>query len=247
MGDLRVELSPLDEERFHVRTVRAQGLDLVGLPEALRVCEEEGAELLIARLDSSEVECAQALEAAGGRLCDTLIHYGRNFAKRPLDDLETEDAIRPVQEDEVEEVVRMAAETFRGYRGHYHADPRLDREACDEVYRSWAERSCRDRTVADDVLVLPRDGALLGFATMRLASPEVGEGVLFGVSPAAQGQGIYGKLIRRGLLWCRERGATSMHVSTQITNLAVQKVWVRSGFEPQASHYTFHLWLRDER
>jgi hypothetical protein len=33
-----------------------------------------------------------------------------------------------------------------------------------------------------------------------------------------------------------------MVVSTQITNLAVQKVWVRQGFELTGSYYTFHLW-----
>ena len=42
---------------------------------------------------------------------------------------------------------------FSGYLGHYHADPRLDRAKCDEVYLSWAERSCVDPSVASKVLV----------------------------------------------------------------------------------------------
>ena len=34
-----------------------------------------------------------------------------------------------------------------------------------------------------------------------------------------------------------------MVLSTQVTNLAVQKVWSRLGFEPSRSYYTFHLWF----
>jgi len=87
------------------------------------------------------------------------------------------------------------------------------------------------------------DEKLAAFATMRSNSPEEGEGVLFGVAPWAQGRGIYADLIRAGIEWCRARGQARMIVSTQITNLAVQKVWVRQGFEPSASYFTFHLWL----
>jgi hypothetical protein len=34
-----------------------------------------------------------------------------------------------------------------------------------------------------------------------------------------------------------------MLISTQITNVAVQKVWTRLGFEPSRSYYTFHKWF----
>ena len=86
-------------------------------------------------------------------------------------------------------------------------------------------------------------GAIIAFATLRIVSPEEGEGVLFGVARAFQGQGIYRGLIINGMRWCASRGVLKMTVSTQITNIAVQKVWARLGFEPLSSFYTFHRWF----
>ena len=80
---------------------------------------------------------------------------------------------------------------------------------------------------------------------MRLNSPEEGEGVLFGVAPAAQGRGIYRSFMVRGMEWCLAQGTSRMVVSTQITNIAVQKVWTRLGFEPHKSYLTFHRWFDD--
>lgn len=84
---------------------------------------------------------------------------------------------------------------------------------------------------------------LLSFATLRLNSQEEGEGVLFAVHPEAQGRGIYRALILEGMRWCMQQKVASMVVSTQITNIAVQKVWVRAGFEPSHAYYTFHVWF----
>ena len=69
----------------------------------------------------------------------------------------------------------MATEAFRGYYGHCHADQRLDRAKCDEVYRDWALRSCLSRDVADQVLVAVLDGSIVGFGDLRLNTPEEGE------------------------------------------------------------------------
>jgi len=45
----------------------------------------------------------------------------------------------------------VGRELFHGYLGRYHADDRLDRGKCDELYTSWAYCSCVSREVADEV------------------------------------------------------------------------------------------------
>jgi GNAT superfamily N-acetyltransferase len=167
----------------------------------------------------------------------------RNLIKPPLPADTGKVPIRPVRPGEDEQVREVAAGSFRGYFGHYHADPRLDRRLCDEAYVSWAQRSCLSREVAHEVLVAEVDGRVAGMATLRLNDAEEGEGVLLGVAPAAQGQGVYRSSMIRALEWCRAQGASRMVVSTQITNLAVQKVWTRVGFEPSLAYYTFHKWF----
>jgi len=140
-------------------------------------------------------------------------------------------------------VKSIAKDAFRGYFGHYHADERLDRVKCDEIYESWAERSVLLREVADVVLVAELDGAIVGFVTLRMNNPEEGEGLLFGVSPLAQRRGIARLLIVGGMKWCVTHGASRITISTQLANVAVQKVWARVGFEFNHAYYTFHKWL----
>jgi GNAT superfamily N-acetyltransferase len=199
--------------------------------------------LLIARCLASELDAAQAMEQEGFSLMDTLIYYTFNLAKTTIPPDSGKVPVRPIRRGEEDEVKIVAAESFRGYLGHYHADKRLDRAKCDEVYISWALRSCVSRDVADEVLVADLDGSVAGFATLRLNSPEEGEGVLFGVARSAQRRGIYRSFMIGGMEWCRSMGATRMVVSTQITNIAVQKVWTRLGFEPSHAYYTFHKWF----
>ena len=238
-----VSLSPLDEARFGMRTAKSSVVTAENLPEILDFCRENRVKLLVARCTGQDLPAVQAMESAGFLLMDTLLYYSRNLARSPIPDDSGQALVRPVQADEAEIVQAIASESFKGYLGHYHADDRLSREACDAVYTSWAYNSCVSRDFADEVLVAEVDGQLAGFATLRLNSPQEGEGVLFGVAPFAQGKGIYRSFMVNGMRWCAAQGAEQMVVSTQITNIAVQKVWVRLGFEPNRAYYTFHRWF----
>jgi GNAT superfamily N-acetyltransferase len=237
-----IALSEIDRARFGVVTARDGHVTMDSLGAGLEFCRSRGVQLLIARCRTEDLGVAQEIEAAGGRLMDTLVYYVRVIVKGDLPENTCKVPIRPVRPAEGEAVRAIAREAFRGYRGHYHADPRLDPLRCDEAYQDWAQRSCTSRDVAGEVLVAD-DGALAGFATLRLNEPSEGEGVLFGVAPRAQGAGIYKAFMIEGMRWCRAQGAKRMVVSTQVTNLAVQKVWSRLGFEPSESFYTFHVWF----
>jgi len=183
------------------------------------------------------------MEREGFLLMDTLLYYTRNLISPPIPEDAGKVTVRPIRGGEDNEVSTIAAQSFRGYFGHYHADDRLDRSACDQAYVDWAVRSCTSRKVADEVLVADRSGQVMGFATLRLNDADEGEGVLFGVAPEAQGQGIYRSFMIHGMKWCLSKNATRMVVSTQVTNFAVQKVWTRLGFEPSHAYYTFHKWF----
>jgi len=245
-ADSHVYLSAIDEERFGFRTARAQDLTASALPGVLAACHASGVTLCIARCGVADIRAAQAMEQAGFALMDTLVYYARNLTTVPLPSDAGGLQVRPVRPGEEERVKAVAARSFGGYCGHYHADEQLDRAAVDEIYPSWAWRSCVSRDVADEVLVADLDGTILGFATLRLNSPEEGEGVLFGVAPFAQGRGIYRSFMIHGMRWCQAKGVSRMVVSTQLTNVAVQKVWTRVGFEFSHAHYTFHKWFHTQ-
>jgi GNAT superfamily N-acetyltransferase len=237
-----IQLSALDEERFGVRTAKVSSFTLNQLPAVMDFCRSNQVKFLIARCSADELQTAQAMEEQGFSLMDTLVYYSRNLAHVPIPPLSDVLTVRPVR-DEAGQVSAIAARAFRGYGGHYHADPHLELEKCDAVYESWAHRSCVSREVAHEVLVAEREGEIVGFATLRKHSAEAGEVPLYGVDPSIQGHGIGRGLIIGALRWCESQNIAKMFISTQITNLSSQKVWVRLGFEPTQAHYTFHKWF----
>ena len=239
----RIDLSAIDEERFGIRTARASNVTVEELPGVFEFCGANQVVFLIARCLTSDTRAAQAMERQGFLLMDTLVYYECNLTKRPLPTYTGHVVVRPLQPGDEDDVKRIAGESFQKYIGHYHADSRLDRTKCDEAYISWAERSCGPNAIADEVLIAELDGAIGGFLTLRFPHPLEGEGALFAVSPAAQGQGIGQALMVHAMQWFRVRNANTMVISTQIINIAAQKSWARVGFEMSHAYYTFHKWF----
>jgi GNAT superfamily N-acetyltransferase len=238
----RIALSEVDSERFGIRVARAN-VTLESLDQALDSCAAQQINLLIARCSTKELGTAQKMETLGFLVMDTLVYYTFDLDKRTIPEDSARAQVRKFVPDDKVQIQKVAAAAFKGYYGHYHADNRLDRSKCDEGYVSWAVRSCTSKQVTTEVLVAEVDDKVIGFATLRLNTPEEGEGVLFAVAPEAQGMGIYRSFMVNGMQWCKGQGAKRMVVSTQVTNAAVQKVWCRVGFEPAQSFYTFHKWF----
>ena len=87
------------------------------------------------------------------------------------------------------------------------------------------------------------DGVLHEFSSIPGVVEDTTDIVLNAVHPEAQGQGIYGRLLDRGLALCRAAGQARVTVSTQLPNLPVQRAWVRRGFRLERSLYTLHKWF----
>ncbi|HOS97585.1 MAG TPA: GNAT family N-acetyltransferase [Deltaproteobacteria bacterium] len=240
----KAALSPLDEARFGVKTAKATIADVRDVPEVMEFCSASAVEFLIARCPTHAYPCVHAMERLGFLLMDTLVYYafrldGASIPGGAPDGL----SVGPVRPGEEHRVRDIARESFSGYLGHYHADPRLDPGLCDEVYTDWAYRSCIDARAADAVIVARSGDEPAGFGTMRANDAATGEGLLFAVAPAFRGRGVYRAVMLGCLDWCRAGGMEQMIISTQVTNLASQKTWSRLGFEPASSWYTFHRWF----
>jgi GNAT superfamily N-acetyltransferase len=237
-------LSDVDTNRFGLRIGRSSIANSADVASVLKACHDEDLRMLIVRCRTDDFASLHALQSKGALLMDTLVYYQRNLLKGEMPAEKRPNIVRPVQPEDLPRLDLVARETFRGYMGHYHADPRLDHAKADEGYVEWAINMCHSPSKdTQDVLVAEYPaGTVGGFATLRMNHEGEGEGVLFGVHPSAEGRGIYWSFMVKAMEWCRQRGATKMVVSTQITNLAVQKVWARLGFELVRSYYTLHLW-----
>ncbi len=238
-----VFISEIDRERFGFKTARITGITAGGLSDVLDFCAKEKVELLIARCGMSDLAAAQMMEKKGFLLMDTLVYYTRDLTRPLPQSAHTAARFRPIHADEEEAMVSVAKQSFNGYSGHYHADPRLDNHQCNDVYVDWARKAFASRADDDNFLVAEMEGSIVAFGVFRLNSAEEGELFLGGVHPDFQGHGIYLAFLCRAVEWCLARRAGRIIISTQLNNIAVQKVLTKSGFEVSRGYYTFHKWF----
>ncbi|MGQ9847943.1 MAG: GNAT family N-acetyltransferase, partial [Bacteroidales bacterium] len=67
------------------------------------------------------------------------------------------------------------------------------------------------------------------------------EVILNGVMPNFSGRGIYSDIVRFIQKYFKDKGYKKMLISTQLQNIAVQKVWIREGFVIDRSYETYHI------
>jgi GNAT superfamily N-acetyltransferase len=242
---MKIELSPLEKERFGFKTARAVDVTAGTLAEIMDFCRVHAVQFLIARIDASELKAVQEAEKQDFLLMDTLMYAKRDVLTSPIPLNEnTNVLVRPYRPGDEMQIRAVAVGAFRDYGGHYHADERLDRRKCDEVYEDWAVNSCVSDGLADIVLVAEHAGSIASFVALRTNQvTDEGEIRLFAVAPWAQRQGIARSLMLASMAWCRDQGRSSLLISTQIINYPMRKVWTRLGFEPVRAVYTFHRWF----
>jgi RimJ/RimL family protein N-acetyltransferase len=240
--DPGTRVSQLDSERFGIVAARSDGITAEKVPLALEFCHSQNVQLLIARCRVEDVAAIHGLGKSGFELMDTLVYWKRDLAGSPVVD-PGESPVRMLQPGEEAQVEEIARASFRDYSGHYHADPRLDRAACTEVYASWARSLCDQKEPSGFVLAAPGRGGLVGFCGFRRTPRDQGELMLGAVSQAARGAGLYGRLTLAGMFRLQSMGATEFVTSTYLGNWAAQASWVAIGLHPSSAYHTFHRWF----
>lgn len=237
-----VSLSDMDFRRFGCVTAKAFVRTEEDVRAAMEFCINHNVQLLIIRCPASAYAAIGKLSVTGAQLMDTLVCYARDLSKSPAAFAPAQHTVRFIEAGEETHIRSVAQEAFKDYPGHYYLDTRLDRDACNEVYVDWARRSCIDKAMADHVLVASLTGKIAGFLALRIVGDAM-EIVLNAVRTQLHGQGVYRSLVKAAILLAQEKNMHALFVSTQITNVAVQKTWIRCGMEPHHSAYTFHHWF----
>jgi len=232
----------VDETRFGIRVARVGWMTEKLLGEALEFCVENRVSLLIAKCMAAERSTFQAMERSGFVMMETMLCLEADLT-RPIPADCGGARVRPVRADDEDAVAEVAAAAFRGYVSHYHADPRLDRARCDEIYVDWAQRACRSRAEGDEVLLAESDGVAAGYFICALNDPEEADVAVAAVVPDRRGSGAYASLVVNSMRWGAAKGAKRITGLVQITNLAVQKTPIRLGWLPRYAYHTFHKWF----
>jgi GNAT superfamily N-acetyltransferase len=242
---MNIWLSEIDRQRFGMTTAKLNVGPGDDIEDVDRWCRQNAVSMLIIRCPTEQLGTVQQLEQGGAKIMDTLVYYSKRDVIPVVISLPVGYEARSGAPDDAPELERIAKVAFSSFLGHYHADPGLAREDCDMVYGSWAANSCLNKQVADDVLLITHANTVVGFLTLKCSASDMAEIMLNAVDPQHQGAGLYRTLVGLALNWTAKRNISTLIVSTQITNIAPQKVWCRYGLEPYRSFYTLHKWFRN--
>jgi GNAT superfamily N-acetyltransferase len=172
---------------------------------------------------------------------DTLVTYSCDLARHtPHAPSNPSLQIRSAAPGDVPGITELVRTVFAEYRNHYWANPLLAREDIVGGYCEWAvshigadNRTCWVACV---------DGRIAGLACSAFDVPNGRcQGVLHGVSPDFARQRIYTDLIRFTQSYFRERGFSTLEISTQVGNFRVQRLWAKEGFTLERAMDTYHV------
>ncbi len=233
--------APEESTRF-ARSVRRYAFAAGDPAPLLAHLRSEPVDLAIVRLPAGRLDVLQRLSGVGCEVlvCDCLVLYRReplgecDRALAPIRGLQT----RLASAADASAIRDLVLDSFRGYRNHYALNPRLPAVAAAEAYADWIGRYL---DVEGRCCLLGMvDGEPAAFGSLRFDDGET-EIVLGGVAERFQGRGVYRDLLRAMVREGAIRGHPSVVVSTQLTNVAVQRVWVAEDFRLAESFLTVHL------
>jgi ribosomal protein S18 acetylase RimI-like enzyme len=152
-------------------------------------------------------------------------------------------ASTPVGRGDVEAMVRA---TFADYPTHYSASALFDARRVLSGYVDWAGRLASD-SPENCVTVLGDHDELMALATTQVVDDSHSlEVLLAGTAPAHRGQGVYRRLCAGVAARAAQLGCRDVVISTQASNIAVQRAWTSLGLRPFAAFTTVHARLAGE-
>lgn len=233
--------SPLDSDRFGMDVIRGRFGECDSKAMAKSIFESN-TDLAIIRVPSSAHGMHGISRWALPLVhADTLVYYRCDLTRHVPQPLRNPDLVfRRSTAADFGNLRELISETFRDYRSHYHSNPLLSNEKILAGYQQWAEGHASQS--GHTLWIAEREGRIAAFAACsETEDGQIGEGVLYGVAPHEAGGGVYGDLIRHTQADFANRGFSSMLVSTQVHNFAVQKVWAREGFHLFEAWDTYHV------
>jgi hypothetical protein len=215
--------------------------------DSLERLRATGVRHVTARLDVADMDAVAALESAGFRLMDALVTYFTH-PRGPAPTVVREvGQVRRLTADDIDEVLTITEDAYKGFRGRFHLDPHLPQERSRAFYIEWARQCCLGR-MADRVVVADNGkGGIHGWASTRRVEPASSAGgpVLWAGSLGAcrrDKPGAYAGLIR-SLAAVNHAAGEVTETQTQNHNISTVRIYDAVGARYVRSDYTFHAWL----
>ncbi|MFM8958145.1 MAG: GNAT family N-acetyltransferase [Actinomycetota bacterium] len=245
-----LQQSESEARRFGFSVVRATVPlnDTVSDEDVAVAVQAARSELVIVRFDERRKELGRLLQEIGDAECihaDTLVYYVWNLHRlvRPTP---RPSSPKISQSTSFADVVGVLRESFKDYRNHYSANPRLATSVTVAAYEDWAKGLMQSDTSRAFVARQPSNGEVVGFVLLTLAQDErLAEVALNAVHPNAQRGGVYSALMLAAAEYLVTLGSVErLFISTQRENQAVIAAWQKLGLEPFLTLETYHVMRR---
>jgi len=229
---------PWDSEHFGIKIGRVTQPSADIIERAVKRAAVMGIDCLYLLADSNDAETLRSAAAAGFRMVDIRVTLSGN-----VPGASDEGSIRVAAAEDVPRLSRLAMQSHRDSR--FYADGRFSTVRCDALFAAWIERSCTDRSFADQVFVADVDGEPVGYVTCALKKEGLGEIGLIAVDQSHRSRGFGGALLRRAFGWFLAQGAFRVQVVTQGSNVKALRMYERAGFRVDTVQVWFHWWRLD--
>lgn len=205
-------------------------------------------ELVIVRFDERRKELGRLLQEIGDAECihaDTLVYYVWNLHRLVLTPRPS--SLKISQSTSFADVAGVLQESFKDYRNHYSANPRIATSVTVAAYEEWAKSLIQSDTSRAFIARKPSNGEVVGFVLLALAEDErMAEVALNAVHPDAQRGGVYSALMLAAAEYLVTLGSVErLFISTQRENQAVIAAWQKLGLEPFLTLETYHVMRRN--
>lgn len=202
-------------------------------------CRERAIAGLYFLADSSDATTIRLAESNGYELTDIRVTLETSVHTPPETAPPAGVCIRLCRDDDIQALREIARVSHRDSR--FYFDSHFPKNACDNLYQTWIEKSCRG--YADAVWVAELESRVAGYLSCHLSEPPPGRIGLFAVHADYRGRRIGQHMIWKSLEWFHQKGVRHVSVVTQGRNTAAQRQYQRCGFLTRSLQLWYHLWL----
>lgn len=261
LGILLFKLSRWDSEHFGypvavVDSVVVKTLGYDGELEVANVlleglnewCQFAGVRLVSARVSARDLPVIHGLERSGFRFIESWIFNKYDLSRLPEPRVDP-NCLRLAHRGDLDLMHEYSRGAFVTQR--FHADPRVDPERADSLYRKWISTSFDDPN--QRVLALEDTGKPVAFMIYYESDLTTCLSRRFAMwrmallDPASRGKGVGTEFFTALLYHHREAGFDVVDSGLSMRNLASLHLHNRIGFKVVATLVTFHLWLAPDQ
>jgi len=247
--------SKIDSDRFgiNIGKVEESFFNDMTINESIDYFNQNEFDLITTRIDFSNLELINKLEARGFKICDiqTIMSYPlKNFNSSTLSNKNESYNIREFKKSDIDSIMDITTASFNeDYGGHYFNDTRLDSKDCADAYSDWVYNSCFNKNIADKIFISKSpQGELAGYISVKTFhrdGKKYADGVLGAVSPNHRGKGVFQDLAIRLIEWSKINKCDGVENNVLVDNYSVNRAYINLGYRPTKVTVTLHGWLNE--